>query len=165
MENYLDSNKVSVFPASHRNNYISDARLLSEKNLVRLINQFTDTKSFIISENFVDGRTYEFNIEGYYFRLLNFYASSAIGSGNYIYAEIVVENDELVCTDVDNKFTGLSVYRSEYFLPYEDGNIRRFLILSRDSSTSDWSIPDESKLKFHARSIGIDVLAIDGGKI
>ena len=70
MSSYLASNKIDVFPSTHRAGYETTARLITEANLINLINQLLDRESFIITneENFSTATDLEFNIHGYYFK-------------------------------------------------------------------------------------------------
>ena len=70
-ENYIESNQIHVFPCSNRINYPYD-RLLTEYNLVSMINRLVDKKSFVVTTHIPDnqvlnGDPFMFNINGYLF--------------------------------------------------------------------------------------------------
>ena len=64
---YLPSTQIEVFPSTKRGSYQKSARLLSESNLVGLINQLLDVDSFVITSAYNATEPFEINIGGYYF--------------------------------------------------------------------------------------------------
>ena len=181
MAQYVHSDDIQVFPSAKRveHTYVRDARLLSETNLVRLINELTDTDSFVISDDF-DGALFEFNIHGYYFKV-KVDALNALGfsQGGYLVASIILtklEEDSEISdfsvlnkADEDSMYHGVEFYRSDA-LP-SDGSVQDDIIDGRDSKIyrlaigewngEKWVVPFQSKLKFKSSSIK----NIDGGII
>ena len=70
MSNYIASGNISVFPATKRGEaYIKKSRLMSEENLVGIINRLVDKEAFCITKEYGSNLPFEFNIFGYYFKV------------------------------------------------------------------------------------------------
>ena len=100
MGNYLKSKNITVFPSVNRSVGAKGARLFTEYNLVHLINQLTDTDSFIISNELdLSNPVFEFNIAGYYFKvdsyvnIISKFDGMPVSLGDNIYAEIKIDNN------------------------------------------------------------------------
>ena len=80
MANEVKSNKIKVFPTTKRSDEADrNARLMSEQNLISIVNRLTGLKSFIIHMPSIRIETNsitiptdsEFNIGGYYFKFID----------------------------------------------------------------------------------------------
>ena len=80
MANEVKSNKIKVFPTTKRSDEADrNARLMSEQNLISIVNRLTGLKSFIIHMPSISSVTNsitiptnsEFNIGGYYFKFID----------------------------------------------------------------------------------------------
>ena len=80
MANEVKSNKIKVFPTTKRSDEADrNARLMSEQNLISIVNRLTGLKSFIIHMPSISSETNsitiptdsEFNIGGYYFKFID----------------------------------------------------------------------------------------------
>ena len=76
----VESNKIKVFPTTKRSDEADrNARLMSEQNLISIVNRLTGLKSFIIHMPSISSGTNsitiptdsEFNIGGYYFKFID----------------------------------------------------------------------------------------------
>ena len=188
MGNYLKSKNVTVFPSVNRSVGAKGARLFTEYNLVHLINQLTDTDSFIISNELdLSNPVFEFNIAGYYFKvdsyvnIISKFDGMPVSLGDNIYAEIKIDNNNelsgydiidetIVSSDVDERkiYNGVDFYKtssvSNVVLKEIDGDytiyrLPLFTFMKIDKPNPDWQIEQRSKIKFTASSI----LVIDGG--
>ena len=75
MGNYLaNSSNIFVFPTTKREQINRSSRLLTEKNLVDIVNRLVDIESFVITRNFLYGEqsSLDFNIYGYYISIDDF---------------------------------------------------------------------------------------------
>ena len=75
----VESSKIKVFPTTKRSDEADrNARLMSEQNLISIVNRLTGLKSFIIHMPSISSETNsitiptdsEFNIGGYYFKFI-----------------------------------------------------------------------------------------------
>lgn len=165
----IKSSSITVFPTTKRQKGNRSSKLLTESNLVGLINNILDVNSFVITNtsgplNNTD--SIEFNILGYYFRIssiseimraMNITNMSNIDS---IYANIYFMRSgdfkELYGTDSpDSENTDEYFYDGVLFTEnINDSNASGFLkILEKSASGEAWQIPDNSKIKFMQRSI------------
>lgn len=172
---YLNSENVNVFPSTRRT-YSQSAfstRLMTESAIARLINKLIDYEGFVISDT-INNTLFEVNIYGYYFQIVNLstFISSNFSSDSAIYASIIIDP------------SGLPSYQ-ELYVPAENSSVTTFqgLIFTNDGNpsvtlptngflktlkiaikeNSTWIIPDESRMKFNLRSVGL--IEIDGGII
>lgn len=133
-EIYIESQNVAVFPTTHRPDF-RDNRLFNENNVVGMINQITDQKCFVITDNVLTGGTRHINtstpfsicMNGYRFdfgafaTILNVIEDSGISmpltNPTYITANITIVDKgfatsffELSGDDVtiNGRFTGIS---------------------------------------------------------
>ena len=60
----LKSNDIVVFPSINRAVNPNQNRLFTEYNLTKLINQLTDTISFVITDVYSGNSKFEFNMNG-----------------------------------------------------------------------------------------------------
>ena len=63
---YITSDNITVFPSAKRANantdYVKASRALSEQNLIGLVNQLLEVKSFVISNEWDAEKDFQFNI-------------------------------------------------------------------------------------------------------
>lgn len=174
---WLPSEDITVFPTTRRLVKQQDARLMTEKSLVGIINQLVDKDAFIITpKSALDADSpFEFNIHGYYFCVekldditslfneespLEIYASITLDTGNG-YTELLGQDDTLGDADADSA----SVYRGVSFSseqPSDGSNTYYLKILERATTSDSWSCPELSFYKFVSNSLDFQ---IDGGII
>ena len=172
---YLNSENVNVFPSTRRT-YSQSAfstRLMTESAIARLINKLIDYEGFVISETINDD-LFELNLYGYYFQVtkLQEFITSNFNSDTNLYASVIIDP------------SGSPAYQ-ELYVPAENSSVTTFqgLIFTNDENpsvtlptngflktlkiaikeNSTWIIPDESRMKFNLRSVGL--IEIDGGII
>lgn len=180
---YIASNTVSVYPSTRRQEHQVSARLLSEQSIVNITNKLIETEGFVITpDDQIDyedaySNSLEFNIFGYYFVInpmssitnlfnssLNIYAciniSEVTDDTTYSYNELQGQDINEGTSETPNW-----IYQGVYFLDTipSVGNIpdHYLLLCKRDSTTSNWSIPEESRIKFK----NTIALGVDGGEI
>lgn len=163
----IASDKIIVFPSAKRANgnpnYVKASRALSEQNLIGLVNQLLEVKSFVISNEWDAEKDFQFNIGGYLF---------TIKAGGYditdnniidVYAQIStsIENNyiELNGDDISisGKYSGLELI--ELTTSPSDPIINdatHLHILTKVGN--NYVIPEESKLNLIDQTI-------DGGEI
>lgn len=165
MGQYLsDSNNILVFPTTKREVNDRKARLLTEQNIVGIVNRLLDVDSFVITKNFNINGSFEFNIHGYFFKIddigdiieliVNSEASGGtpISSGDCIYANIHTfvtgDYEELYGIDENGSYDGVVFTINE---PLQNTN--KFLKILEYSSSYGWSVPDSSYAKFDGNSL------------
>jgi len=175
------STNITVFPSSKRatsnvtTTRSKSARLMSEYNLISLVNTILDVKSFVISNNetFDSTNTIDFNICGYYFKVDDMADIITSNTNNFdIYANISFATadgyTELQGQDSDGdngSYTGVDF---SFGSPTTANNLK---LLKYNSLSSSYYIPEESKLKYNVSGIRdennnkIDFTIIDGGTI
>lgn len=173
----LASEKISVFPSTKRGNTERSARLISEENLVNIINKLVDKDSFVISgspDTALSDTYIEFIIHGYYFKADREALIEQFTNSLNIYAVIYTENTESGYTVLKGQDTGgvNSTYKGVHFFNNENGNSTDFengdtryclLLLSRASTNDDWYVPKESMLNI--KGFRIQDINVDGGEI
>ena len=177
---YVQSNQIQVFPSTRRTKRQQDARLVTEKALVGIINQLVDKDAFIVTKKSDVGlnNPFAFNIKGYYFSLPELkhitdlfnenstdkyiYASITLDTGNG-YTELLGQDDSMG----DPSDDAVYVYRGVNFVisNSETGptgtDVYSFRILERDAH-NQWICPESSFYKFSGDNIDF---TIDGGII
>lgn len=172
MANYLQSENISIFPTPNRGtNYQPQARLVTEFNLVNIVNRLVDKESFVISyDNTPAGieNNIIFNIYGYWIKA-NLKDNSLLtnASNSLLYARIkVVGSDFIELDGTDEKDTSSAevkyVYKGVDFLtenPDTDaGGYHSLKLLEKVNGT--WQVPEDSKVRFttgtQTRSVTID---------
>ena len=180
---WVASNNITMFPSSLRGNVINSlsnrwdpqSRFTTETNLTSLINRLCGKSSFVISSELIIGVSgnYEFNIRGYYFKIINTEAAfNTFDSSTDIYAIIqlkdiavslpdspsvalgtLVSVESIPSTILDStdesssEFKGLLLGSST--TGYTDDSKYHYLKIATRATVSDlWSIPEESKLIF-----------------
>lgn len=165
---YIASEQITVFPSTRRSGYPM-SRMMSEANLVGIVNKFLDTKGFVITDSFStdENSTLDFNINGYYFSIDTSSSSSfntIISDMSNVYAHISLETIpqtdyiELVGQDDNDLFSGLTIDDSEV------GGTHTLKLLEKTDGGS-FVIPEESKFKFTNKSIDVETLIVDGGEV
>lgn len=172
----LESSKISIFPTPNRGtNYQPQARLVTEFNLVNIVNRLVDKESFVISyDNTPAGieNNIIFNIYGYWIKA-NLKDNSLLtnASNSLLYARIkVVGSDFIELDGTDEKDTSSTeastevkyLYKGVDFLtenPGPDaGGYHSLKLLEKVSGT--WQVPEDSKVRFttgtETRSVTID---------
>ncbi len=163
---YLASGDVTVFPSTVRGNTQRSARLISEENLVNIVNKLVDKDAFVISQD--AGLEYlEFIVNGYYFKVNYSKLIQLFPSSNDIYASIItgVNADNytvLIGQDGQSSYEGVSFSSSEPAGELQSGQIRYNLkILTKLGG--NWTIPKESLIKL--KGFRIQDINVDGGEI
>lgn len=172
---YIASTGIDVFPSTRRSSYPT-SRLMSEENVVSIVNKFLDTDGFVISNSLTEAGL-DFNIHGYYFHVdyTPLLAAASSIANSDIYAHIILittENSEsgenyieLWGQDNDNVFQGLTLTgdtnNPENPQSGSSAEFYHLKILTR-TENNDYVIPDESKFKFLEKSVDFEV---DGGVI
>ena len=163
----ITSNSIEVFPSTRRDiSYQISSRSFNEKNAIAPIKRISENSSFIITDTYNANDSFEFIINGYYFKvtpasnIINAFENSNITS---IYAYIIMDRGNNIeeLYGIDDSTTGL--YTGVNFqdtIPTESNYYLK--LFERDSSTNTWSIPQSSKNKFSRDVVDVDV---DGGVI
>ena len=171
---YVSSNNIQVFPTTKRPDKSVESRQMSEQNIIRLVNMLLDVEGFVIDSDLetTNNKFIEFNIDGYYFKLLNagvaevqsLLNASSTGS---IWASILVTETgstgykELQGQDTQSGYEGITFSTSD---PESNANTYKLKILEKSNNT--WSIPSTSIYKFSQTSISnLNLDEIDGGEI
>lgn len=182
---WIPSEQITVFPTTRRLTKQQDARLMTEKSLVGIINQLIDKDAFVItSKSELENSTsdpnfdpvFEFNIHGYFFHVdklsyitglfttsssLSIYAYIQLDTGNG-YTELLGQDDTLGNPESDalSKYKGVTFTDIE---PSTSDNMYKLKILERSSSSSTtWTCPETSFYKFEGSTVDFQV---DGGII
>ena len=164
----IASGNIVVFPATKRSeDYIRDSRLMSEQNLVGIINHLVDRDAFCITSNPTSGSPFEFNIHGYYFRVDDLdYVTSGMNSSVYAYIDLANTNNGNFkeISGQDEEESGTYYYTGVTFsetAPTEQTDRFSLQILKKVSDS--WVVPSESLIKFN--NSAVDFTEIDGGVI
>lgn len=173
----INSENVIVFPSTRRAGSKPLSRLMSEQALVGIVNRLIDQEGFVISDtdSITDDEPLEFNLYGYYFRIVNPLTSLGLGttitSGSvYAHIELVtssssdtLEYQELFGQDDNGNYTGLVVDNSLNYEPQHGGIVKTLKIAELSSQVGGWIVPGLSKIRFSKDSLDLSV--IDGGII
>lgn len=154
----LRSNRISIFPTPNRGTD-PQARLITEFNLVNIVNRLVDKESFVISYIAAQNKI-TFNIHGYWIEAD--LTESGLLTGNALYARIRVDAlegsafTELQGEDINGTYSGVDFLTGD---PGTDaGGYYSLKILEKVDD--EWQIPEDSKVKFttnaNTRSITID---------
>ena len=125
---YANSGDIAVFPVSNRGpGYNVESRLMTELNITNIVNKLVDMDGFVITDdaqlekstiNNGSNVSFEFNINGYYFKikdLYNFLRQKVADDGNeapsYVTAYIACEetNGFKELKTIETSDTGLDV--------------------------------------------------------
>ena len=178
MGNYLtNSSNIFVFPTTKREQINRSSRLLTEKNLVDIVNRLVDIESFVITRNFLYGEqsSLDFNIYGYYISIDDFdsiinsvTSGESVTSGSSIWANIFIyktgDYEELYGADENGTYSGV-IFTFNNPITGTDGNgkVKNLkLVEFSNSSVSSAFIPKSSLVKF---SVDRFMSPIDCGEI
>lgn len=177
MGNYLaNSSNIFVFPTTKREQVSRSSRLLTEKNIVDIVNKLIDVESFVITRDYVYGinSSMDFNINGYYINVDDFdevidsvVDGETLVAGSCIWANILIyktgDYDELYGTDENNTYNGV-IFTFNNPIPDQGSGVsvkKLKLIEFLSSSVNSAIIPQNSLVKFTADRIN----PIDCGEI
>lgn len=173
---YLQSTKIEVFPSTKRGTNQKSARLLSESNLVGLINQLLDVDSFVITSVYNESAVFEMNIGGYYFKTTGNVTDitglfPAANNGQSIVATIQVQplSDgiyELIGQDSAGEYKSLkfelaTTSSTNIRTTNTVSDVTTYTLRILDKIGGVWVIPSASQFKFTTKSME----EIDGGLI
>ena len=151
---YINSSNIEVFPSARRGGTNPESRLFAESSVVSIVNKLIDTDGFVISTNLSED-PFEFNIQGYYFKVDSYTSIVSLGSGwTEVYGSVnLTESDfpEINSDNNSNKYTGVNFTNTQPVGKY-------LKLLEKVNGT--WVIPEESKIKFN-----VAINSIDGGII
>ena len=175
-----DSTNIVVFPTTKREVNDRKARLLTEQNLVDVVNRLLDVESFVITKNFNINGSFEFNIHGYFIKISNIgdvVDLIVTGESNNgivfdentcIYANIHTfltgDYEELYGSDENGSYDGVIFTLNS---PLTNAN-NKYLKILQCTPTDDtppqykWYVPQNSYVKFYATSL---LNPIDCGEI
>ena len=172
MANFINipSDVVEVFPALNRSVQTNNSRSFTEYNITRIVNQMSDTDSFIISTEIGNDIPFEFNMGGYNFKITSYREITDLftaTAGTYIYAEIKVDTAcfELAGYDEETFYTGLNLDTvttlNNFSYKSKDADYFYFrLPLFVCNSANTWEIEPSSCVRFNSNSIKV----VDGGE-
>lgn len=161
---YLNSEKIKIFPSAKRGVTKPYSRLTTEQSFVRIVNKLIDTDGFVIN---LDRNELEFNIHGYYINADLTSLTELFPSSLNIYAKIklvqVGDNLELDGVDdaTDEEYKGVEFSSTSSTLADGEYELK---VLSRETTSDNWIIPEESEFKFTNKSFNFDIV-VDGGVI
>ena len=176
MGNYLaDSSNIFVFPTTKREQISRSSRLLTEKNIVDIVNKLVDVESFVITRGYTYGSSssIDFNIFGYYFNVSDFDEvidsvtdGENVTSNSSIWANIIIDKvgdyDELTGTDENDKYDGVIFTFNDPISSSGRGYIKKLKLVEFSSNLiSSAYVPESSLVKFVSSRIN----PIDCGEI
>ena len=164
---YINSNYIEVFPSTRRDSQHRSARLLTEANLISIINQIVKVDSFVITSAYSGNNdAFEFNIHGYYFKVTPQSALASLGTDN-VWAKIVLATTttpggdtfvELDGQDDGTYYEGIVFTNNE---PTLSSNEYKLHLLTKENNV--WTIPDDSKIMFRNPQGIFGDFVVDGG--
>ena len=151
----VESSKIKVFPTTKRSDEADrNARLMSEQNLISIVNRLTGLKSFIIHMPSISSGNNsitiptgsEFNIGGYYFKFIDNQTIAIDSNTKEIGLQIsTVTTDnftELQGNDLDNgNYSGLTITVST-----ENKQVSETYLPIIRKTNGNWDIISDSKL-------------------
>ena len=163
---YISSSQITVFPTTRRPDYRNN-RLFSEANSVNLVNQLLDVHQFVISDSYNSSSSspFEFNIQGYYFKIdtCAHLASIVFGlsSPNEVWATItlVTSGDY---TELSGQDDG-GEYQGVVFSNSSSSAANTYSLKILEKVDSNYVIPETSKAKFNFNRISGTITKVDGG--
>lgn len=165
---YIASEQITVFPTTRRPDYRNN-RLFSEANSVNLVNQLLDVKQFVISDEFNGSSSspFEFNIQGYYFKIDTCAHLQAIvtslSSPTDVWANITLTSSEdfreLSGQDDNGEYQGV------VFSSSSDTGTNKYSLKILTKENNAYVIPETSKVKFSMGRLYGDLKEIDGGTL
>lgn len=183
-ELHIKSNDLKLFPCTKRGSFQRSARLFSEENTTKLVNNLLDTNGFMITTD-TNSIPVEFNIFGYYFSIANMTLNdigSKFNDSTSIYAYITLDgitindiytNYEIQYFDVRDPnssdenptyyYNGLT-FTDE--MPTGDSKVLKYIKILEKNDENEWQVPKSSLAKFNFTSIkNFNIDRIDGGEI
>lgn len=159
----LKSDRISIFPTPNRvATYQREARLITESNLINIVNRLVDKDSFVISYTAAQNKI-TFNIHGYWIEAD--LTQSDLLTGDSLYARIqVIASEGSAFTELQGSDTdGInSTYSGvEFLTEYSGVDADGYYSLKLLEKVGDtWQVPEDSWVKFTTnattRSITID---------
>ena len=152
----IESNKIKVFPTTKRSDEADrNARLMSEQNLISIVNRLTGLKSFIIHMPSISSGNNsitiptgsEFNIGGYYFKFIDNQTIAIDSNTKEIGLQIsTVTTDNFTelqgnDNDLNGKYSGLKITTSNTIKDVSE----TYLPIIRKTK-GNWNIISDSKL-------------------
>lgn len=167
---YLNSSAIDVFPTTKRSVAYRSARLLTEENIVNIVNRLLDVDSFVMTPVYEASKPFDINIHGYYIHINNIdNLTESFSSSNSVYAsiKIVKDNDYLELSGTDTLLPDIqseeTVYDGVSFSDSEPTAVAEgeyyLKILEKKGNT--WSIPFDSQYKYSGAKF--KVTEIDSG--
>lgn len=165
---YIASSQITVFPTTRRPDYRNN-RLFSEANSVNLVNQLLDVHKFVISDSYNSSseNPFEFNIQGYYFRVDTCAHLASIVSGlsspNEVWATItlVTSGDY---TELSGQDDG-GEYQGVVFSNADSSVTGTYSLKILEKVGDNYVIPADSKAKFYFSSMRGALTKVDGGTL
>ena len=164
MSNSLaSSTNIFIFPTTKREQISRSSRLLTEKNLVDIVNKLVDVDSFMITKNYSYGsnKSLEFNIGGYYINVNDFDSvidlvtnNESVVKGSSIWANIFLyktgDYEELYGADENGSYSGVVfTFNTPINSIGNGGTVKNLeLVNFLNSSIESAYIPDSSYIKF-----------------
>lgn len=160
----LEASNVRIFPISNRKVNTGN-NFATEYNIASIINQLTGSVGFVITEEYVAGKEFSFNIAGYCFTVkggaLDSLLKNVSGDATALYAYISFSNIESNI-DIDYRkisgedaavgTTNFVQFTTEETEVPQGGSaltlLGRTKLLETPLKYSDWKIPDTSRIKF-----------------
>lgn len=171
---YANSTNIVVFPTTKRELNDRKSRLLTEQNLVDIVNRLLDVRSFVITKNFVYNGSFEFNIHGYFFKIANIGTLVDLIVNSELSNGLVLNNNTCIYANIHTFVTGdyEELYGSDDNGSYDGvvftinnplSNTDKWLkILKYSTELEEWVVPSESYAKFSGISL---TSPIDCGEI
>ena len=152
----LEASNVRIFPISNRTVNTGN-NFATEYNIASIINQLTGSVGFVITEEYVSGKEFSFNIAGYCFTVKGGVLDGLLtNDATKLYAYINFSNTDSIdykkINGADNAGVGGNETTFVNFTTDENiflaaGNTG-LIILAREDVNQDWQIPDTSRIKF-----------------
>ena len=171
---YLESDKIQIFPTSNRDSaYQAQARLMTESNIINIVNRLVDKDSFIINHK---DTSIDFNIHGYWIHVpdivpVTLSIQQEFPNATSIYAKITINTTQsgtqpefktINGTDTEAAGGG-QIYTGVEFVTTKSssgdtGTPYYLHLLEKVGNT--WQVPEDSKVRFttgaETRSVTID---------
>ena len=165
MNKNIKSANIKIFPTSKRDSaYQAQARLITESNIINIVNRLVDKDSFVIKYD-KDKGDIDFNIHGYWVHVDDIINKLSLASSDTnIYAKIKIDTIQSETQPEFNMINGKdinTVYTGVEFVstpPSTATNTYFLHLLEKVGST--WQVPEDSWVKFTTsattRSVTID---------
>lgn len=151
----LKAEDVRIFPISNRTVNTGN-NFATEYNIASIINQLTGSVGFVITEEYVAGKEFSFNIAGYCFTLkggvlddlLTNDATKLYAYINFSNTDSNIDVDYKKINGADNAGVGGNETTFVNFTTDENTGNTGLVILARENVNQAWQIPDTSRIKF-----------------